>query len=140
MIFKLYVINFINIVLIMGIGCAIYRPFCVYGDVTPRIIRKLNEWITNRDFFGWVVEYAETEDAIIIELQENSRGHIKEYIKTLIKFLNVCLKYELYITDSIPYYVDDESGGIYICSETKKAKLIGITSSGDIVKSNFRWK
>ncbi len=122
----------------MGIGCAIYRPFCVYGDITPSIIKRLNKWIANRDFFGWVVEY--NHDAIIIKLQERSNGHIKEYIKTLIKFLNVCLKYDLYITDSIPYYVDDESGGIYICSGTKKAKLIGITSCGVVVKSNFRWK
>ena len=123
----------------MSIDFKIYRELLIVGIENPKIIKKLEDWTNenSEDFYGWSVEYF--RDQICLQIKESTKGLIDDYIKILIKFLNECAKYDIYMTDSVPYGMDDESGGIHICSKDKRALIIAVTDCGDIIKRDIEW-
>lgn len=129
----------------MGFHVTLGHELYIFHDdnLTPNTIEDLEHWITtysSKNFFGWCVKFY--GDCIEIDLEQNTRGAVTDYIETLILFLNECAKYSLYLQDSVSYdmtWGDSESGVVYINSEELIVKIMGITNFGDIVNYDIKW-
>jgi hypothetical protein len=73
---------------------------------------------------------------------KGTTGDVREYIESLILFLKKCAKHCFRVADSVPYmqsWGDWESGAVYLSSDEKIAKIIGINTRGIIRNEEIEW-
>jgi len=124
------------------------RPLELYasdGVLTNKMVTQIDDLKRSHDLKQFDISYDYSGGYIYIGFDGKSK--IEDFASTVMIILNFCVKLEIYISNSTPYYMswgDYESGAIYFHTdkdtENNKAIITGISNNGDIVVNTIPWK